>query len=188
MSDSLRGKFLIAGRSLRDPNFFQSVVLIVEHGQSGAMGLIVNRPSGFTVAKALKENFELPETGEMVYVGGPVERNSLFILHNMDDLDADESAVVDGVFLGSSPATFESVVRRAAESDPDLKFRVYFGCAGWAPEQLEGELARNDWLVHPAAMNFVYDRDPYNLWSTIVQEFHKANPILPGIDGNPELN
>jgi len=124
------------------------------------MGVVVNRPSGVTVAEALKNHFELPESGEMVYVGGPVEHNALFILHNADDLDGSEKPVIDGVYVGSSPDTFESIVKRAAEGADELKFRVYFGCAGWGPDQLEGELARSDWLVIPAAVNYVYHPDP----------------------------
>src|SRR5437588_2072001 len=188
MADSLRGQFLIAGKNLRDPNFFQSVVLIVEHGEGGAMGVVVNRPSGVTVAEALKNHFDLPETGEMVYVGGPVERNALFILHNAGDLDHTDSPVIDGVFVGSSPDMFENVVKRAAEGDGDLKFRVFFGCAGWGPDQLEGELARKDWLVCPAAVDFVFHPNPYEIWNLMVAEWNKANPLLPGMTGNPELN
>lgn len=188
MADTLRGQFLIAGRSLRDENFFQSVVLIVEHGSGGAMGVVINRPSGVTVAQALKNHFELPENGEMVYVGGPVERNALFILHNDDDLDGSETPVIEGLFVGSSPDTFERVVRRIANGDDELKFRVYFGCAGWAPDQLEGELARNDWLICPATAARVFDVDPYNVWSMTVADYNRANPLLPGFTGNPELN
>src|SRR5262249_57618642 len=103
MADSLRGRFLIAGKNLRDPNFYQSVVLIVEHGSGGAMGVVVNRPSGVTVAEALKNHFELPETGEMVYVGGPVGRNDLFILHNPEDLAAAPTPVLHTLFSGINP-------------------------------------------------------------------------------------
>ena len=188
MAESLRGRFLIAGKNLRDPNFYQSVVLIVEHGDGGAMGVVVNRPSGTTVAQALKNHFELPDSGEMVYVGGPVERNALFILHNADDLDTSESPVLDGVFVGSNPETFENIVKRSAEGDEALKFRVYLGCAGWGPDQLEGELARNDWLVHPAALRYVFHPDPYNVWNQVVADYHRENPLLPGIAGNPQLN
>jgi putative transcriptional regulator len=190
MFDSLRGKFLIAGRNLRDPNFFQSVVLVVEHGDGGAMGVVVNRPSGVTVAEALKNHFELPESGEMVYVGGPVEHNALFILHNADDIDGSETPVIDGVYVGSSPDTFESIVKRAAEGADELKFRVYFGCAGWGPDQLESELARSDWLVIPAAVNYVYHPEPYDVWKLMVAEYTRANPLWPGLgtEGNPALN
>jgi len=188
MPDSLRGQFLIAGKNLRDPNFYQSVVLIVEHGDGGAMGVVVNRPSGVSVTQALEKHFELPETGELVYVGGPVERNALFILHNADDLDSSETPVLDDLFVGSSPDTFESIVQRAAEGDANLKFRVYFGCAGWGPEQLEGELDRNDWLIYPASQEFVFHPDPYDTWDLLVKAWNKANPLLPGITGNPGLN
>ena len=188
MPDSLRGQFLIAGRSLRDPNFFQSVVLIVEHGEGGAMGVVVNRPSGVTVAQALKNHFELPESGDMVYMGRPVERNALFILHNAADLDGSDKPVLDGVFVGSSPDTFESIVKRLAASSEDLRFRVYFGCAGWAPDQLEGELARNDWLVFPGAVEYVFHADPYAVWNQVVTEYNRANPLVPGVTGRPELN
>ena len=188
MSDSLRGQFLIAAKTLRDPNFYQTVVLIVEHGDGGAMGVVVNRPSGVTVTRALEKHFELPETGEMVYVGGPVERNSLFILHNAEDLDSSETPVLEGLFVGGNPDTFENIVQRAAEGDSDLKFRVYFGCAGWGPEQLEGELARNDWLVFPATQDLVFHADPYDAWNLLLAEWNKANPVLPGLIGKPGLN
>lgn len=188
MPDSLRGHFLIATKGLRDANFFKSVVLIVEHGGGGAMGVVVNRPSGVTVAQALKKNFELPETGEMVFVGGPVERNALFILHNAEDLDTSETPLIDGLFVGSSPDVFESVVRRAADGDDDLKFRVYFGCAGWAPDQLESELERSDWLVCPAATQYVFHPEPYDVWDQLVAEYNRENPLFPGVGGNPDLN
>lgn len=188
MPESLRGKFLIAGRTLRDPNFFQSVVLIVEHGEGGAMGVVINRPTEITVAQALKSHFELPETGELVYVGGPVEKNALFILHNAGDLDGTETPVLEEVYVGSSPATLETVVKRSAEGDDELKFRMYFGCAGWGPDQLEGELSRNDWLVLPAAVDYVFHPRPYDVWELVVADWNRANPLLPGVTGNPELN
>jgi len=188
MPDTLRGQFLIAGRNLRDPNFFKTVVLIVEHGEGGAMGVVVNRPSGVTVTQALQKHFELPETGDMVYVGGPVERNALFILHNSAELDGGETPVLDGLYVGSSPDTFENIVRQAAEGDSDLKFRVYFGCAGWGPEQLEGELARHDWLLTPASLESVFHPEPYDIWDRLVREWNEAHPPLPGVQGNHELN
>lgn len=188
MADSLRGQFLIAGRNLRDPNFFKSVVLIVEHGEGGAMGVIINRPSGVSVAEALKKHFELPDTGEMVYVGGPVERNALFILHNAGDLEGSDAPVIEGLFVGNSPETFESVVRRVSAGEDETRFRVYFGCAGWAAEQLEGELARNDWLVFPATREIVFHDDPYAVWELLVADWNKAHPPLPGAFGDHRLN
>jgi putative transcriptional regulator len=188
MAESLRGQFLIAGRNLRDPNFFRSVVLIVEHGSGGAMGVVINHPSGVTVTQALKMHFDLPDSGEMVFMGGPVERNSLFILHNAAEIDGAESAVLDGLFVGSSPEAFEEIVQRAAEGELNLQFRVYFGCAGWAPDQLEGELERNDWMVCEASHEYVFHSDPYQVWDLLVEEWNKTHPPLPGLEGDHRLN
>lgn len=188
MSDNLRGRFLIAGRGLRDPNFYHTVVLVVEHNDSGAMGVVVNRPSGVTVAQALQKHFELPETGEMVHLGGPVERNALFVLHNIPDIDATESPVIDGLFVGGNAETFERVVQRASDGDDDLRFRVYFGCAGWGPGQLEGELGRNDWHSIPATLERLFDRDPYGMWEAALDEYRRTNPIVPNAQGRAEWN
>lgn len=188
MANSLRGQFLIAGKRLRDANFFRTVVLMVEHGDEGAMGLIVNRPSSVTVAHALSEHFKLPETDDLVYVGGPVEPSALFILHNAAELDENETPVIPGLFVGSSAQVFETVVRASADGDPNMKFRIFSGCAGWAPGQLEGELARGDWYHYPAAAECLFHDDPYQVWELMMQKVYEANRILPGHPANPEWN
>lgn len=128
MPESYRGQFLISAKQLRDPNFFKTVVLLLEHNQHGAMGLVVNRPSSVTVSQVLSEHFELPETGELVFMGGPVEPGNLFILHNADELDFSESPPLDGVFVGCTKDVFESVVQAVSEGDEDARFRVFSGC------------------------------------------------------------
>src|SRR5262245_49962798 len=109
-----RGQLLIASPRLRDPelNFYKSVVLIAEHGDHGAMGLVINRPSSVLVSHALSKHFELDDNGELVYVGGPVEPLALFILHNADDLAETERPIVPGLHIGNSGEVFEEVLRR----------------------------------------------------------------------------
>jgi putative transcriptional regulator len=188
MPQTLRGHFLIAGKQLRDPNFFKTVVLMVEHSDEGAMGLVVNRPSSVTVAHALSEHFKLPETDDQVYVGGPVEPSALFILHDAADLDEDERPVIPGLFVGSSATAFETVVRSSAAGDSDIHFRIYSGCAGWGPNQLEGELSRGDWYHHPAESSLLFHDDPYQVWDLLMQKLHETNRILPSHPANPEWN
>jgi putative transcriptional regulator len=188
MSESLRGQCLIAAKRLRDPNFYKTVVLLVEHGSDGAMGLVVNRPSSVTVAHALSEHFNLPETDDLVYVGGPVEPSALFILHNSPEFDQDESPVVPGVYVGSSAEIFEKIVRSSVEGNPDVRFRIYSGCAGWAPGQLEGELARGDWHTWPAENGAIFNDDPYAVWDDVVAKVYESNRILQQPPGDPECN
>ncbi len=151
------------------------------------MGLVVNRPSSVTVSNALAGHFELPETGDLVYVGGPVEPQALFVLHNAAELNADESPVVDSLYVGNSAEAFEQVVR-SSMGDEHLKYRVYSGCAGWAPGQLEGELGRGDWFTLPAGDEFVFHDDPYAVWDTLVGKVYEAHRLLPHSARNPEWN
>lgn len=160
---------------------------MVEHGPDGAMGLVVNRPSSVTVAHALSEHFQLPETDDLVYVGGPVEPSALFILHNAPHLDEGERPVIPGLFVGSSADAFETIVRNAAEGDPDIKFRIFSGCAGWGAGQLEGELCRGDWLQVPACCKALFE-DPYELWDRMLTKSRELNPLAPFRSGNPEWN
>src|ERR1700684_1070664 len=160
MPECLRGNGLIAARRLRDPNFYKTVVLMVEHGSDGAMGLVINRPSSVTVAHALSEHFKLPETDDLVYVGGPVEPSALFIVHNSLEFDQDESPVI--------PEVCEQIVRSSSEGHPDLRFRIYSGCAGWGAGQLEGELARGDWHTLPAHDRAIFSDDPYLVWDELM--------------------
>lgn len=188
MPKSLQGHFLISGKRLQDPNFCRSVVLMVQHDEDGAMGLIVNRPSSVSVAHALSEHFNLPETEDLVYVGDPVEPAALFILHNAGELDQSEAPVIPGVYVGSSAEVFETVVRQAAQCAGDLRFRIYSGCAGWAPGQLESELARGDWYIIPATADLVLHDDPYQVWDEAMKRVYKANRVLPQTCEHPEWN
>lgn len=186
--NSLTGHFLISAKQLRDKNFYRTVVLMVEHNDSGAMGLVVNRPSHVTVTQALKGHFELPETGDVVFTGGPVETAALFILHNSQEFDGNESPVVPGLYVGNSEQVFEDIVLSASEGNEQLKFRVFAGCAGWAPGQLEGEIARGDWLTFPASTEMIFHEDPYAMWSLLCQQVAQSGDFLPSIPSNPEWN
>ncbi len=179
---------MIAAKHLRDPNFFRTVVLLLEHNDQGAMGLVVNRPSSVTVSQVLSEHFELPETGEVVFMGGPVEPGNLFILHNARELDYTESPPVEGVYVGCTKDVFRSVVQSVAEGDDTARFRVFSGCAGWSPKQLEAEIGRGDWLLHEAMPEFVFHKDPYELWDLLTHTFQAVHRLLPQTTEHPEWN
>lgn len=188
MTDTLKGQFLIAARSLRDPNFFKTVVLIVEHDQNGAMGVVINRPSAVTVKKALAQHFELPETNNMVYVGGPVEPRGLFILHDTGSLNDDPLPVVPGVYVGNGPNVFEQIVGSLIEGQTNITFRIFSGCSGWAPGQLEGELERGDWYTNTAVAEDVFEADPYQIWDDQLHAVYRSHRLLPQATEHPEWN
>jgi putative transcriptional regulator len=191
MADSLRGCFLVAGCQLRDPNFFKTAVLMIEHGSDGAMGLVINRPSSITVSNALAGQIDLPTVDDLVYVGGPVEPAALIILHGESDdaiSDPDEPAVVPGLYVASSADVFERIVSSLGGQDVPMKYRVFSGCAGWGPGQLEGELARGDWFVVPASAALVFHDDPYAVWDTLLTEVYRSKRLLSIPCEHPEWN
>jgi putative transcriptional regulator len=188
MANSYRGQFLIASPQLRDPNFYKTVVLIAEHGEHGAMGLVINRPSSVLVSHALSKHFDVCDQGELVFVGGPVEPLALFMLHSADDLAECEQPIVPGLYIGNSGEAFEEVLRRGSAAMSDLDYRIFSGCAGWAQGQLEGEVSRGDWYLHPACRAMVFHDDPYAVYDALLSQVKEAHRLLPHPCTDPQWN
>ena len=189
MTERLQGRFLIAAKRLRDDNFYKTVVLLLDHNEQGAMGLVITRPSSIKVSHALAGHFDLPETDDVIFGGGPVEPSALVILHDDSTFAASGPAVLPGLFVGGSPDAFEQVINEAAASD-HLKhsFRVFSGYSGWGADQLEGEIARGDWLTYPACRELVFHDDPYAIHEVLLQKFYAANHLLAHRVKDPSAN
>ena len=185
--EPLRGQFLVAGRHLRDPNFYRTVVLLVEHGEDGAMGLVVNRPTDVEVRQALAGHFELPDATDPVYYGGPVEPSALFVLHDSVEFSGGELPLASGLFVGNSRDAFEGIVRSHEAGDEDLHFRVFAGCAGWGPGQLEDEMSRGDWVLTPPDDDPLLTLDPYEHWERLYRRLVR-HPLFPDFDGDHRWN
>ena len=188
MPVSLQGSFLVAASQLRDPNFYRSVILMLEHSPESAMGLIVNRPSSITVGKVLAQHNPINCVGAPVYQGGPVSENSLFVLHNNLSLAKQDQEIAPGVFLVGSEDSFDDLLRKELPHDKGVSFRLVCGYAGWGAGQLEQELQRGDWHVVPADGSLILDEDPYGLWEVCTRKFNLATRVLPHDVRNPEWN
>ena len=191
MSESLRGHFLIAAKHLRDSNFFKSVILMLEHNEDGAMGVVINHPMDVSVSSALSKHFEESKAGQSLLAGGPVEENALLILHNSLDYDQEHDPVVPGVFVGTSPDVFEKVVESSLQDDgstSEFQFRIYAGYSGWGEGQLEHEMSRGDWFSIPASANLVFDHEPYDVWEAATKQLYERKRIFPNQPPNPEWN
>ena len=181
--DSLRGKLLLAGPALRDPNFDRTVVLICEHSEEGAMGLVLNRPSAATLGEAVPDLAWVAETEAPVYVGGPVAPDGVIVLAEWEDpsraalrVDADVGFVPGGADDTDDLAT---AVRRA---------RVYAGHAGWGPGQLEEELAEEAWIVEPPEREELFYEDPEHLWAAVLRRKGREFALLSTMPPDPNLN
>jgi putative transcriptional regulator len=160
----LTGQLLVASERMRDPRFAETVIYIVEHDRNGAFGLIVNRPHAEGPISALLENFGLEHDGVLgditVHNGGPVDKGVAFILHSPEYI-IDGTLVVDGLMaLTSRP----EVLRDIGIGKGPRRSLLAFGYSGWGPRQLDGEVARGDWLVIDADPEIVFGANPLAKW------------------------
>jgi len=188
MPGFLRGHVLIAARHLRDSNFYKTVVLLVEHNDGGAMGLVINRPLDVSVSDALGRHFEMPQSRHHVFSGGPVEPNALLILHNSSECDQEHAAIVPGVYVGTSADIFDRVAAEAASEATEFQFRIFSGYSGWGAGQLEEEISRGDWFFMAGDARYVFNGNPYGVWEEVLREFRLRHRILSSEPADPELN
>lgn len=161
-----KGVFLVASPNLPDPNFRQTVVLIAEYGPEGALGVIVNRPTRFLLSEALPSLPVLKGTSYVLFFGGPVQPNAILMLFHVLEKPSDTSRVLEGIYLGGNLEALEHVVTRPK---PTETFRAYAGYAGWAPGQLDFEMAMGSWAVVPADAASIFNKDPHALWADLIQ-------------------
>ncbi len=180
--ESIRGQLLIAAPSLAEPNFWRTVVLMVEHGDEGALGLVLNRRSESTAGETVPELDELLEPNGFVFVGGPVQPSTVVVLAEFEDPGDAALVAFDtiGVLLSGAPAdALAAGVRQA---------RAFAGHSGWGPGQLEGELERGDWIREPARRDDAFCADPEALWSDVLARKGGRYRLVARMPPDPSLN
>ena len=187
MCISLQGAFLIAAEHLRDQNFHKTVILLLEHNEDGAMGLVVNRPSSIAVDAALSSHARI-SLDAPVFIGGPIENSTLFILHNFVKPGLQDREIARGLFVTGSAESLQTAVDAESEPNSSGSFRVYCGYAGWGARQLEAEISRGDWHSVAADSETVLEIDPYGIWDVCTRRFHRAHRLIPHNVRNPEWN
>lgn len=161
---SLQGQFLIAAPRLSDPNFFHTVVLMVQHGEEGALGLVINRPLSATVREVWKQVSESTCLIEaVIHQGGPCE-GPLMVLHG-DNASVADLQIMPGMMLSTSKEAIEQLVTTGTSPT-----RFFVGYAGWSAGQLEHELEVASWLTAPALPDQVFDDQEDDLW----HQLHRA--------------
>lgn len=160
-----KGKFLVASRRLKGPNFQQTVVLLIRYGQDGTMGLVINRPSQMKLSTVLPDIKELAQRKETLYVGGPVEVHRMLLLIRSAKPPEASVQVIKDVYISSSRKVLQRLIKNAAK---DERFRIYAGYAGWAPKQLEFEVSRGDWHVLKADAETLFGKKSSEIWQELI--------------------
>ena len=166
---SLAPALLLSMPQLLDPNFARTVVLLCKHSEEGAFGLVVNRP--LVTTGTVMVHLDPPVTTERelsIWVGGPVEPERSWILVGGGPEHPEVSGasqIAEGLYLSTSPA----LLRRLLEPDPPENARLVVGYAGWAPGQLEQELAESSWLLSDVDADIVFKTPAEQMWERAIR-------------------
>jgi putative transcriptional regulator len=179
--DSLRGSILIAGPDLFDPNFRRTVILVGEHTDEGALGVVLNRPSDVTVAEIAPPLVDVTGPDALLFFGGPVQPEAVVILAEFDQPERAEMLVLGriGFLIGEVDPSRTGPIGRA---------RAFAGYAGWSPGQLEAELAESSWIVEPGRSDDVFVPHEEDLWRSAVRRMGKAFATLSLMPFDPTMN
>ena len=180
--DSLRGNLLAAGPALLDPNFARSVVLIGDHDEDGALGVVLNRPLPVSVHDAAPPLAALVDGDASLFQGGPVQPQAAVVIAEFERLEDAGLIAFDsiGFLMGEVDEEVAGHLRRV---------RVFAGYAGWGPGQLEAELEEEGgWIVEPALPSDPFTEQPASLWSSVLRRKGGRYAILSTMPPDPGLN
>ncbi len=184
-----KGRFLVAGRGLGDPRFRETVVLLISYESTGAMGLIINRPTTLSLSEAFPDDKKFRNRKDRVYVGGPVSVDRMMLLIRSRSRPAQSAHVFGGVYVSSNREVLDRLI---GSGKAGKQFHVYIGYAGWAPGQLEQEVSRGDWHIMEADAKTIFDRNAAEVWPELIRRssvLHVRNmrrmssPVRQGLAG-----
>jgi putative transcriptional regulator len=156
-----RGKLLVASPRLGDPNFARTVVLVLEYGAGGAVGVIINRRTDIAVDEVVRDVPELAGRPERIHFGGPVEPFRVLLLVHAREKPENSLELTDEIWVTGSIDALVEIIRARKDK---AEFRLFAGYAGWGPGQLDAEIARGDWLIGDADPVTVFSKDPDGIW------------------------
>ena len=152
---------LVAKSQLHDPSFQDSVVLVMNNIGPAPAGIIINRPTSIAVARLFPDLEGLAQVDDKVYFGGPVEIATLSFLVRADAAPEHAIEVVHGVYISTNRELLRKLLGR---DKPMQGLRIFAGYSGWAPGQLEAEIARGDWTLAPAEASAIFDGKSERPW------------------------
>ena len=178
------GKLLISDPFLPDPNFSRTVVLLTEHQKDvGSFGFVLNRSARTYLDEVV--NFDVKAKFPL-FTGGPVQQETLHLLHKDDYLAEPEMEILSGVYWGADYESLKYLLQREyANSD---NFRFYLGYSGWGPGQLEEELKQKSWFVAQADQDIVFSNNTDEMWKAVLRSMGGNYSVLANSPNDPQWN
>ena len=174
------GLFLVARRDLPDPNFRRSVVFLLQHGDGGTLGLIINRRSRISLAEAMPDLRGVDKTRHRLFFGGPVALGRLLLLLRNEKDSPGIQRITEDVSFSADREVLEALIARRK---PENELRIYMGHAGWGAGQLNYELARGDWHVIDSDTKAIFSANHEALWEKLIKTLEPAGMLVHSTPG-----
>ncbi|MEM9526452.1 MAG: YqgE/AlgH family protein [Bacteroidota bacterium] len=177
------GTILLAEPFMMDTNFKRSAVLLVDHGEDGSIGFILNREVDMRVDELVDD---FPEFDAPVYFGGPVGTDTIHYLHNKGDLLEGSDEISRGVYWGGDYEKLKFLLRQELITPRDIRFFV--GYSGWSEHQLKEELDHGSWVTAPMYANYLFKSKASKLWSQVMDNKGNAFSVIADMAEEPSFN
>lgn len=178
-----KGVLLISDPFLPDSNFERSVVLLCEHNDEGSLGFVLNKQSNLLLSDMMAD-FE--ESQNAVFIGGPVEQNTLHFIHKIPELEG-SIAIQQDLYWGGDYEQLKFLVNSHKVPPADIRF--FIGYSGWSEGQLQREIKANGWIVHNQVRpNLVFDSAPDDLWKAALHDMGGRFKMFSNYPADPRLN
>ena len=178
-----KGRLLVSEPFLHDPFFKRSVILLTEHSEEGSVGFILNKPINVKLYEAIDD---FPKFDVNLYLGGPVQRDSLYYIHTLGDTIDESVEIFDGIYWGGNFEVLKVLIESKKVDPTELRF--FMGYAGWGSEQLDGELKKQSWIVTKAEIKNIMDTETKTLWQELLKMQGKEYEMLASFSEYPSLN
>ncbi|MEQ9439258.1 MAG: YqgE/AlgH family protein [Cyclobacteriaceae bacterium] len=179
-----KGDLLLSEPFLADANFERSVILLCEHNTEGSFGFVLNKQSELSLSDAIDE---VDGYEEVLYVGGPVQHNTLHFVHRVQPPLNQSEQIQESIYWGGDFDQLLSLINTRQLVSTDIKFFV--GYSGWGPGQLEDELAEDSWIVYKnASAQQIFDIPTHLLWQEILRSMGGKYRMFSNYPIDPRLN
>ena len=179
-----KGDLLISEPFLADPNFARTVILLCEHNDEGSFGFVLNKQAQIKLNELIEG---VGDRQDDIYIGGPVQQNTLQFIHRNDRLIEGGSEVRDGIFWGGNFEQMLTMMESKLINPDDIKFFV--GYSGWVSGQLKSELEINSWIIsRNVNIEQIFDTDVNSLWKEVLNTMGGKFKIVANFPVDPRLN
>lgn len=183
MKSPEKGTLLIANPFLKDPNFLRTVVLLCSTDEEGAVGFVLSKKLPLSLHDIVPE---FPDVNIPVFIGGPVQQDSLYFIHQFPDIIEGGEEVIDGIYWGGN---YESLKIHLTNQDLDLeKIKFFAGYSGWSAGQLDGEMSEDSWITTTANQLLVFKSTPDEIWKDALKQIGGPYDQMINYPLDPQLN